>query len=69
MPPDIKHPYLMRRVKNSQGEWISEPVMVNRHSRAEKWEFDPDWTLEQQAELEQQQAEQKVQEEKCRSKK
>lgn len=31
---------------------VSEPVLTNRHSHAERWEWDPDWTREDQKKLE-----------------
>lgn len=35
----------------------SEPKLANKHTHAERWEWDPEWTAEDQAELEQMQAE------------
>ena len=51
---EIKHP---TKSQFNEDTGSSEPVMVNRHAVAERWEWDPDWTAEDQAELEQQQAE------------
>jgi len=35
----------------------SEPVLTNRHNHSDRWEWDPDWTPEDQADLEHMQAE------------
>lgn len=40
MSADVKHPTLSRFNKETGA---SEPVMVNRHSIAEPWEYDPDY--------------------------
>ena len=63
MPSYVKHPSLEHRVRDSDGNLVLEPVMVNPHSLAEPWEYDPNWTPEQQAEWEQQKAEHKVEQE------
>lgn len=62
MPADVKHPRLSRFNKE---KCVSEPVMVNHHLLENRWEWDDQWTPEQQKQLEKQQKEKN----KCTSKK